>query len=143
MTGKTKIIAALPAYNEEKYIGTVVLKTKQYVDEVIVIDDGSADKTAEISRLAGATVIIHEENKGKGASIQSLLYEAKNKKPDILIFIDADTQHNPDEIPELIKPISEGFDLIIGSREKQKADIPLYRHIGQRVISYFSHILSR
>ncbi len=137
-----KVIAAIPAFNEEKYIGTIVLKTRQYVDEVIVVDDGSQDHTADVARLAGATVIRHKQNKGYGASIQTLLAEAKKKNPSILVLLDADSQHEPDEIPQLIKPISEGFDLVIGSREQQKANIPRYRRIGQRVISYFSRILS-
>lgn len=138
-----QIIAVIPAFNEESYIGTIVLKTRQYVDEVIVVDDGSTDQTANVAKLAGATVIQHKQNKGYGASIQTLLDEAKKREPDILLLLDADSQHDPDEIPHLIKPISEGFDLVIGSREQQRANIPHYRHVGQRVISYFSYILSR
>jgi len=137
-----EIIAGIPAYNEQEYIGTVVLKTRQYVDEVIVVDDGSTDQTANVAKLAGATVIQHEQNKGYGASVQTLLAEAKKRGPDILLLLDADSQHNPDEIPHLIKPISEGFDLVIGSRQRQRANIPVYRRIGQWVISYFSYILS-
>jgi len=140
---RPQIIAAIPAFNEEKYIGTIVLKTRQYVDEVIVVDDGSTDQTANVAKLAGATVIQHKQNKGYGASIQTLLAEAKKRDPDILLLLDADSQHNPDEIPHLIKPISEGFDLVVGSREQQTANIPRYRRIGLRVISYFSYILSR
>jgi len=109
-----KILVAMPAYNEERYIGSVVLKAKQYADEVIVLDDGSTDDTSEIARLAGATIIRHEENKGYGAAIQSLLAEAKKKNPDILVLLDADAQHNPDEISGLIKPIiSEGSALVL------------------------------
>ena len=139
---RPKIIAAIPAFNEDKYIGTVVLKTKQYVDEVVVVDDGSTDQTANVAKLAGATVIQHQQNKGYGASIQTLLAEAKKREPNILVLLDADSQHNPDEIPHLIKPILEGFDLVIGSREAQRVNIPRYRRIGQRVIAYFSGILS-
>jgi len=111
-----KIIVALPAYNEEKYIGSVVLQAKKYANEVIVIDDGSTDRTAKIAKLAGATVIRHGENKGYGSAIQSILTEAKERATDILVLLDADSQHNPDEIPSLTKAISEGYDLVIGSR---------------------------
>ncbi len=139
---RPRVIAAIPAFNEEKYIGTVVLKAKQYVDEVIVVDDGSTDQTTDVARLAGASVIPHQQNRGYGASVQTLMAEAKKKEPDVLVLLDADSQHNPDEIPHLIKPILEGSDLVIGSREKQRGNIPFYRHIGQRVLSHFSHILS-
>ena len=137
-----KIIAAIPAFNEEKYIGTIVLKTKQYTDETIVADDGSSDQTANIARLAGATVIQHEKNKGYGATIKTLLAEALKRGADTLVLLDGDYQHNPDEIPDMIKPISEGFDLVIGSRQQQKHNIPGYRRIGQKVIGRFSKTLS-
>jgi len=139
---QVKILVAMPAYNEERYVGSVVLKARQYADEVIVLDDGSTDDTSEVARLAGATVIRHEENKGCGAAIQSLLAEAKERNPDILVLLDADSQHNPGEIPPLIQPILEGFDLVIGSRKQQRRKIPPYRRVGQRVLSYFSRPLS-
>ena len=137
-----KIIAGLPAFNEEQYIGTIILQTNQYVDEVIIVDDGSSDRTAEVARLAGATVIQHEQNKGYGASIQMLITEARKREPDIFVLLDSDSQHNPDEIPDLIGPITEGFDIVIGSRAARKEDIPRYRRFGQRIISNFSHVLS-
>ncbi len=140
---QVKVVAVMPAYNEESYIGTMVLKVKQYVDEVIVIDDGSKDNTSQIARLAGATVVRHDKNQGYGAAIQSALVEARRRAPDVLVLLDSDTQHNPEEIPRLIKPVREGFDLVIGSRELQKNNIPRYRRIGQKVLSYSTHVLSR
>lgn len=133
----------MPAYNEGRYIGTMVLNTRQYVDEVIVIDDGSTDNTAEIAGLAGAEVVRHEQNRGYGAAIQSIIAEARKRDPDILVILDADTQHNPQEIPNIIKPIQDGNDFVIGSREKQGSKIPFYRRVGQKVILRSISVLSK
>ena len=138
-----RIIAGMPAYNEGKYIGTMVLNTKQYVDEVIVVDDGSVDNTSEIASLAGAVVVRHSRNKGYGAAIQSILAEAKKRDPDVLVILDADAQHNPHDIPRLISPIRKGFDFVIGSREQQKSSIPLYRRFGQRLLLHSTNVLSQ
>ena len=138
-----KIIAAMPAYNEGKYIGSMVLKTMQYVDEVIIVDDGSTDDTSEIARLAGATVVRHDVNMGYGAAIQRILAEARKRNPEVLVLLDADTQHNPGEIPEIIKPVYNGYDLVIGSRKQQVGHIPRYRRIGQSIILFFTRFLSK
>ena len=139
---QSKILVAMPAYNEGKYISSLVAEARQYGDKVLIVDDGSTDDTSETARLAGAIVIQHKENKGYGAAVQSILAEAKRIAPDILVLLDADSQHNPNEIPRLVKPISEGFDLVIGSRKLLRDNIPFYRRIGQGVISYFCYILS-
>ena len=140
---KISVLAGIPAYNEASYVGSVVLQARQYVDEVIVVDDGSTDNTAKVAKLAGATVIRHNENKGYGAAIQSILAEAKKINPDVLVLLDADSQHNPNEIPSLIKAVSEGFDLVIGSREAQKDKTPRYRRIGQKVILRSTRLASK
>lgn len=140
---RPRIIAGMPAYNEEKYIGTMVLNTKQYVDEVIVVDDGSIDNTSKIATLAGAVVVRHPKNRGYGAAIQSILTEAKKRAPDVLVIIDADAQHSPHEIPRLISPILNGFDFVIGSREQQKNKTPLYRRIGQKLLVRSANVLSQ
>jgi glycosyltransferase involved in cell wall biosynthesis len=140
---KVRVLAGIAAYNEARYIGSIVLQARQYVDEVIVVDDGSTDNTARVAELAGATVIRHTENRGKGAAIQSILAEAKRRNPDALVLLDADAQHDPNEIPILIKPTSEGFDLVIGSREAQDDKTPRYRRIGKKVISRSTRLASK
>jgi glycosyltransferase involved in cell wall biosynthesis len=136
-----RIIAGMPAYNEGKYIGTMVLNTRKYVDEVIVVDDGSSDNTAEIARLAGASVVRHSENRGYGAAIQSILAEARKRAPDVLVILDADTQHNPQDIPDLISPLRDGFDFVIGTRRQQKRKIPFHRRVGQKVLLHSTNLL--
>ncbi|MFC2060262.1 glycosyltransferase [Chloroflexota bacterium] len=140
---RPKKIAGMPAYNEGKYIGSLVLHIRQYVDMVIVVDDGSTDHTAKIAELAGATVVRHMENKGYGNAIQSILAEAKEQNADILVILDADSQHNPEEIPSLINAVSEGSDVVIGSREMRINVIAPYRRFGQRVLSRLTRIASR
>lgn len=92
----------MSTYNEENYIGSIVLQARQYADEVIVVDDGSRDRTANIAELAGATVIGHGENKGYGAAIQRILAKASMRNPDILVLLNVDSQYNLEEIPSLV-----------------------------------------
>lgn len=137
-TKKSFVIVAIPCYNEEIAIGTVVLKSLQHADHVVVIDDGSKDKTTEIARMAGAEVVVHETNQGKGAGIRDAFRYAEAAGADILVLIDGDGQHNPDEIPALIEPILKGeADMVNGSRflVKGEHNVPKYRRVGQEVLT--------
>ncbi|OGN87971.1 MAG: hypothetical protein A2158_02380 [Chloroflexi bacterium RBG_13_46_14] len=140
---RAKIIIGLPAYNEERAIAGVVLQAKEYADMVIVVNDGSVDNTARIARLAGAEVVEHGVNKGYGAAIQTILAEAGKRNADILVIIDADAQHNPDEIPRLIDAVMSGSDVVVGSRKLQKDVIPGYRRFGQSILAKFTNIAAR
>jgi len=140
---RVSVLAGIAAYNEARYVGSIVLQARQYVDDVIVVDDGSTDNTARVAELAGATVIRHPQNKGKGAAIQTILAEAKKKNPDVLVLLDADAQHDPNEIPVLIRPVSQGFDLVIGSRQAQDDKTPRYRRIGRKVLLHSARLASK
>lgn len=134
------ILVAMPAYNEQKYIEGMVTKAKQYSGGVLVLDDGSTDNTEVLARKAGAQVIRHAKNLGHGAAIISILAEARKRTFDVLVTIDADSQHDPADIPRLVQPILNGYDLVIGSRSKD--DIPTYRYVGGSVLSLFTRLLA-
>lgn len=138
-----KIVVGIPAYNEEPYIGGIIVQCKQYADEIIVADDGSKDKTAKIAKLTGATTIEHHRNRGYGAAIQTIIAEAKDRDADILVILDADTQHDPDDIPLLVEAVKEGNDLVIGSRHSNRGSMPIYRRFGIKVLASFTNIAAR
>ena len=138
MFSKPFIVACIPAYNEEKTIAKVILKTKRYVNKIIVCDDGSTDMTGEIAKALGAMIIRHEKNMGKGMALKSLLSKAMEFDPDIVVTLDADGQHDPSYIPKLVQPIIDGkADMVIGSRYigNNKTEMPKYREIGLKIIS--------
>jgi len=130
------IVAVIPAYNEERSIAKVVLRTRQKVDRVIVIDDGSTDATAEIGEALGATVIRHRKNLGYGAAMRSAFEAVKELHVTAMVTLDADGQHDPKEIPLLLKRILDGFDIVIGSRLSGKAKIPHYRRYGISILNF-------
>ncbi|MXR40761.1 glycosyltransferase [Halobaculum sp. WSA2] len=131
------VLIGIPAYNEEVGIGSVVLAAQEFADEVIVVDDGSVDKTVEIATEAGATVVEHSQNSGKGRAVQTLLETAQTRDFDSLVLLDGDGQHVPDDIPDVTEPILEGdCDIAIGSRyvAGERTETPIYRRFGQRVL---------
>ena len=142
---RPKIVAAIPCFNTERSIGDIASRAGRYVDQVIVIDDGSVDGTAEAARAAGALVVSHTSNRGYGEAIKSAFAAAKANTADVLVTLDGDGQHNPDEIPRLLSPIVNGeADLVIGSRFMGNSHtIPSYRKLGISIITYLWNIGSK
>lgn len=139
-----KVLVLIPAYNEELTIGSVVILSKKYGD-VLVIDDGSSDRTSEIAREGGAIVIRNEYNMGKAYALVRGFEYALSKDYDIVVTLDADGQHDPDEIPLLIDPIIRGnADFVIGSRylNGSKKRIPFYRRIGLWILNKGTKVVS-
>lgn len=111
-----------------------------------MVDDGSTDATSEVARAAGAEVIRHKANQGAGAATKTAFKAAKRRHADILVTLDGDGQHNPDEIPQLLAPILEGeADLVIGSRflQPRPKQIPRYRKFGIDVITFLYNLGSK
>jgi glycosyltransferase involved in cell wall biosynthesis len=130
-------IAIIPCYNEERSIGSVILKTKRFVNEVLVVDDGSSDETKRIAKEAGASVISHKKNRGKGAAIRTGFQYALQNDFEYVVTIDGDGQHNPLEIPALLKNVMyNGHDVSIGFRVGDNSEMPLWRRVGKRVLDY-------
>lgn len=118
-----KLSLIIPAYNEGKNIGDVIKRVPSFVDEMIVIDDGSTDGTSEAVSKHPVKLIRHEKNFGKGKALRT---GSKSAEGQIFVFMDADGQHNPAEIGALVKPILEGeSDMVVGYRDLRSA--PLIR----------------
>ena len=131
------ITIGIPAFNEEKNIGKVIVTLKKITNDIIVCDDGSNDLTKEIAEGLGAKVISHTKNMGYGEAIKSIFNEAKKKEADILVTFDADGQHRPEDIMSLTKPIiDQEAEVVIGSRFlKNETTMPKYRKIGVKVLT--------
>lgn len=129
-------VAAMPAYNEERSIAKVVLACKKHVDKVIVVDDGSTDLTAEIATALGAYVIRHETNKGYGAALRTCFEAARWLEVDKMVIMDADGQHDPNDIPKLLGSLDEDVDIVIGSRfcGNNGHNVPIYKKFGMKVL---------
>ena len=133
------VLACFPAYNEEGIIGNLIKKTLPLVDSVVVCDDGSSDLTSKEAKDAGAFVIQHSHNKGKGAALKSLFDFARHTNADIIVTIDGDGQFLPEEIPKLTKDIEDGkSDIVIGYRFETEKDMPSYRKFGNKVLDELS-----
>jgi glycosyltransferase involved in cell wall biosynthesis len=140
-----KVAVVIPAFNEEKYICTVLRAVLPYHLPVVVVDDGSADHTAQMARreltASAGAVLVHESNLGKGAALRTGCdYAFQTLGADAVIFLDADNQHDPVEIARFIKALEKGAQLVFGVRQ-MGSDMPLMRFLGNKIASVWLNIL--
>ena len=137
-----KVIVAIPAFNEEKSIKEVISRVTKVMDagrynyQVLVVDDGSKDKTAEIAKKAGAVVYSHPKNYGLAETFRTEIEKALQLGADAVVHIDADMQYRAEEIPKLLKEIKNGYGLVIGSRLKGTIEeMPAIKKLGNIAFS--------
>lgn len=141
-----KVIISIPAYNEEKTLTPVlseihqIMKNTVYTYEILVLNDGSVDKTAEVAKSLGAIVVSNKINLGLAETFKREMKECLKLKADIIVHTDADGQYHPQHIPKLIEKVKEGYDLVLGSRFQEKVKhMPLLKKLGNLA---FSKVLS-
>jgi glycosyltransferase involved in cell wall biosynthesis len=138
---RTNVAAIIPAYLEEKHIADVVRRTLKQLANVVVVDDGSPDATAEEAKKAGADVIVHEQNRGKGESIKSGFRYWLDHGASYAVILDGDGQHLPEEIDRFLSiAASSGAKLLVGTRMSDVREMPLVRRAVNR---YMSRKISR
>jgi glycosyltransferase involved in cell wall biosynthesis len=131
---KQKICCLIPAFNEEKRIAEVIHGVRRHVPDIIVVDDGSCDATAEHAEKSGAQVIRHGANKGKGMALRTGFGHALSRGYSAVLTLDGDGQHSPDEIVKFLSAFETGSgDIIIGARMWDRTAIPRYRYIPNRI----------
>jgi glycosyltransferase involved in cell wall biosynthesis len=132
-------VALIPAYRVEETVGIVVRGALEHVDRVVVVDDGSHDRTAERAAEAGAEVLRLPENSGKGSAIRAGLGRILASDATHVVFLDADGQHDPGDLPGLLDAAREGDDFVIGSRTERPDETPAVRYktneIGSRILT--------
>jgi len=136
-----RTVAVIPAYNEAETIGPVIDETGAYVDRIVVVDDGSSDGTAAIARDHGAAVVEHVFNTGVGGAVRTGYQYAIKHDYDWVVQVDADGQHDPAKIPELMDVATDGYDMVIASRYLNESyqDYSATRNVG---IQFFTRLVN-
>jgi len=136
-------VVCIPAYNEAAGIQQFVLECRRYSDKVIVCDDGSFDETSRLAEEAGAEVIKHQKNRGKGAALRTLFSFARKLHPKVVVTIDGDGQFMPEEIEKVMNPVLNGkADIVIGCRFGDDTEMPKYRKFGNKVLDRMTNLAS-
>jgi glycosyltransferase involved in cell wall biosynthesis len=139
-----EILIIIPAYNEENNIGLLLKKISKFypLKDVLIVDDGSIDNTSSIAKEAKVNVIIQPKNLGKGMALKRGFEYGIEKGYKAVITMDADLQHNPEEIPKFLKAFKENGDLIIGTRNPSLKEMPLVRFLVNHTTSLVTSLLS-
>jgi glycosyltransferase involved in cell wall biosynthesis len=134
---RSRIAAVIPAYQEEKRVGEVARRAHAQLENVLVVDDGSTDSTAERARSSGVDVVVHPQNRGKGESIKTGLRHWLERGSEYVVLLDADGQHLPEEISRFVDSAASESDakIFIGSRMNNTSTMPLVRRIVNRYMS--------
>jgi glycosyltransferase involved in cell wall biosynthesis len=138
------VAVAIPAYDAGSSVADVVRRALALIPNVLVIDDGSRDETRREASSAGAEVISHQENLGKGSALRSAFSELFGRGFEAVVTVDADGQHLPEEIPKLIERWGQGGDLVMGTRDHLYAEMSRVRRasntLSSRAISFFAGV---
>jgi glycosyltransferase involved in cell wall biosynthesis len=137
------VMVVIPAYNEERTIAGVIhgLRARGFT-KIIVVDDGSSDRTSERACQEGVVLLRHIVNRGLGGALGTGIKGALRFKPEIIVTFDADGQHDPGDIRQLIEPIEEGqADVVIGSRQEDTEGIPTSRRLAHRIANLVTQFL--
>ena len=135
---RSQTAAVIPGYQDEKHIGDIVRRTRERLDHVLVIDDGSTDRTAQCAREAGAEVVIHDQNRGKGEALKTGLGHWLDREVTWVILLDSDGQHLPEEIDRFVAAAVAATrpSFFIGNRMNDLAGMPFIRRVVNRYMSW-------
>jgi glycosyltransferase involved in cell wall biosynthesis len=139
-----KIAVVIPAYNAGATISELIERASRFInrEDIVIIDDGSSDQTPEMAQAAGAVVLRHEANRGKGEALKTGFRHVQRRNYQALITLDADLQHDPESIPDLVRKASGFSGIIIGTRKRDLKVMPLARWLNNNPTSVIVSILS-
>jgi len=134
---RSQTAAVIPAYQDEKHIGDIARRTRKRLDHVLVVDDGSTDETGQRAREAGAEVVVHDQNRGKGEAIKTGLGQGIGREVAWMILLDSDGQHLPEEIDRFLSAAASATrpTFFIGNRMNDVARMPFIRRVVNRCMS--------
>jgi len=138
----SRVVVIIPAFNEERNVGSIVLRLRQVIDIVIVVNDGSRDATAEVARLAGARVVSHLTNSGYGAALRTGFTAALEQQATAVVLMDADGQHRVEDVRDVVEPIlADEADVVVGSRfADSRTRVPPVRRMAQHGLTWLSNV---